>query len=94
MKTLLRFLAVASPIVIAGSIYIGQRVSDAKSDSFLSYRTGADDDSAERIEKLHLIAKIPSVIYFGAAVVAFFAAARNPSLSNGWRLGLRIMRLS
>jgi hypothetical protein len=94
MKTLIRFLVVASLIVIAGSIYLGQQVSSAKSERY-SLRGGDDDDRAEeriteRIDNLHLAAKIPSVIYFGAAMVAFFAAARTPGLSNGLRMTLRI----
>jgi hypothetical protein len=94
MKALLRFLAVASLIVLAGAIYIGQQVSDAKSESFLSSLRDRDDAAegrtAERIDNLHLLAKIPSVVYFGAAMVAFFAAARSPGLSNGLRMTLRI----
>jgi hypothetical protein len=92
MKALIRFLAAASIIVLAGAIYLSQQVSSAKSER---YSSRSDDDDTERrieerIDHLHLLAKIPSVIYFGAAALAFFAASRGPGLSNGLRMTLRI----
>ena len=94
MKTIFRSLAVASVVVIAGSIYISQQVDSAKSSRYAFYGRDLDDTAEalldDRIDHLHLIAKIPSVIYFGAAMAAFFVAARSTALSNGLRLTLRI----